>query len=75
MRTFTQEELNRFLVYHIIDICERYEEATKKHNQSDIDYYFPQIMAYNNMAVVFADSETYLEIQKICKKALKIEEE
>ena len=75
MRTFDQEQLNRFILHHIIDVCDEYEEAQIRHDEYRIDYYFSQILAYNNMAVVFADTDTYLEIQKIARKALKIGED
>ena len=74
MRTFTQEELNKFLIYHLNDVCDKYEEAQIKHDEYWEDYYFAQILAFNDMAVVFADTDTYLEIQKIARKALKIGE-
>ena len=74
MRTFTQEELNRFLIYHLSDLCNKYENAKIIKDEYWEDYYFAQILAFNDMAVVFADTETYLEIQKIASKALKIGE-
>ena len=74
MRTFTQEELNRFIINHMINVCEEYEDAQIKHDEYYSDYYFAQIMAFNDMAVVFADTETYLTVQKIARKALKIGE-
>ena len=75
MRMFTQEELNRFMIYHMNDACEQYTNAKMCKSEYYQDYYFAQIIAFIDMSAVFADTDTYLELQKIARKALKIGDE
>lgn len=73
MRTFTQKELNEFIKRHIQDACEKYLLVKNDDDQSKADCYYAQIMAYHNMAIAFADTETFLYCCNICNKALEIE--
>ena len=60
MRTFTQEELNRFIINHMQDIKRDFNCTT------DIDkkiMFANQALSYTNMAVVFASADIYNQVQ------------
>ena len=73
MRTFEQKELNQFILNHIREACQKYLLVRDNNEQEEANYYYAQMLSYHNMAIAFADNETFIECCDICNKALEIE--
>lgn len=72
MRIFEQKELNKFILNHIREACQKYLLVRDNDDQTIAEYYYSQMLAYHNMAIAFADNETFIECCDICNKALEI---
>ena len=72
MRTFEQKEINQFIVNHIRTACEKYSLVKNNNEQEEANYYFAQMMAYHNMAIAFADNDTFLYCNDLFNKVLEI---
>lgn len=70
MRTFTQQELNNFILNHIMETCKNYKEATTLNHLNNKNYYFAKMMAYDDMAIVFADAYTYSKTAKLIRETI-----
>ena len=66
-RTFTQEEIDNFIINHIKGIQEDYLDCIKKGNNDEYvkSMYLGKALGYCNMSVVFGSNDIFETAHKI----------